>query len=113
MALPDRQLTPSKQKNLNHLSGLLITCTGVGCPIEEVFLLKKVKEKPVQTVAGGKLMAIRKIRYNNDSILRKKCKEVTRIDDKIRQILDDMMDTLHHTENGAALAANQLGILNH
>ncbi len=56
-------------------------------------------------------MAIRNIRYNNDSILRKKCKEVNEINDKIRQILDDMMDTLHHTENGAALAANQVGIL--
>ncbi|NLK98346.1 peptide deformylase [Defluviitalea saccharophila] len=56
-------------------------------------------------------MAIRNLRYNNDSILRKRCKEVTQIDDKIRQILEDMMDTLHHTENGAALAANQIGIL--
>lgn len=26
-------------------------------------------------------------------------------------MLDDMMDTLHQTENGAALAANQVGIL--
>ena len=25
--------------------------------------------------------------------------------------MDDMLDTLHHTENGAALAANQVGIL--
>lgn len=33
------------------------------------------------------------------------------IDGRIRQILNDMMDTLHHTENGAALAANQVGIL--
>lgn len=56
-------------------------------------------------------MAIRNIRYHNDKILRKKCKEVTCVDDKIRQIFDDMMDTLHNTENGAALAANQVGIL--
>lgn len=56
-------------------------------------------------------MAVRQLRYNNDSILRKKCKEVMQVDDKIRQILDDMMETLHHTENGAALAANQIGIL--
>ncbi len=56
-------------------------------------------------------MAIRQLRYNDDAILRKKCKEVQEVDDKIRQILDDMMDTLHHTENGAALAANQVGIL--
>jgi len=56
-------------------------------------------------------MAIRQLRYSNDSILRKKCREVMQVDDKIRQILDDMMETLHHTENGAALAANQVGIL--
>lgn len=34
-------------------------------------------------------------------MLRKKCKEVTYVDDKIRQIFDDMMDALHNTENGA------------
>lgn len=56
-------------------------------------------------------MAIRSIRCNNDNALRKRCKKVIIIDDKIRQILNDMMDTLHHTENGAALAANQVGIL--
>jgi len=56
-------------------------------------------------------MAIRDMRFNDDEILRKKCKEVQVVDDKIRQILDDMMDTLHQTENGAALAANQVGIL--
>lgn len=56
-------------------------------------------------------MAIRKLRFNEDEILLKKCKEVQIIDDKIRQILDDMMETLHQTENGAALAANQVGIL--
>lgn len=56
-------------------------------------------------------MAIRKLRYNDDIVLRKKCKEVTFINDKIRQILDDMLDTLHDTDNGAALAANQVGIL--
>lgn len=56
-------------------------------------------------------MAIRNIRYNDDPILRKKCKEVKVIDDKIRQILDDMLETLLNTENGAAIAANQVGIL--
>jgi peptide deformylase len=56
-------------------------------------------------------MAIRQLRYNDDVILRKKCKEVAIIDDRIKQILDDMLDTLHHIENGAALAANQVGIL--
>ncbi|WP_302419842.1 peptide deformylase [Blautia marasmi] len=56
-------------------------------------------------------MAIRELRYDGDPILRKQCREVENIDGRIRQILDDMMDTLHHTENGAALAANQVGIL--
>ncbi|RGY98587.1 peptide deformylase [Clostridium sp. AM58-1XD] len=56
-------------------------------------------------------MAIRNIRYDDDPILRKKCKEIKSVDDKVRQLLDDMMETLHHTENGAALAANQVGIL--
>lgn len=56
-------------------------------------------------------MALRKIRVNNDEILRKKCKEVTEVNDKIRMILDDMLETLHHTENGAAIAAPQIGIL--
>ena len=56
-------------------------------------------------------MALRQIRYNNDPILRKKCRWVDTVDDRVRQILNDMMDTLHHTENGAALAANQIGVL--
>ena len=56
-------------------------------------------------------MAIRQLRYNDDEILRKRCKEVPVVDAKICQMLADMMDTLHHTENGAALAANQVGIL--
>lgn len=56
-------------------------------------------------------MVIRQLRYNDDEILRKRCKEVLIIDHRIQQILDDMMDTLRHTENGAALAANQIGIL--
>lgn len=33
------------------------------------------------------------------------------VDDKIRQLLDDMLETLHQTENGAALSTNQVGIL--
>ena len=56
-------------------------------------------------------MAVRNIRYQGDPLLRKKCKEVKCIDGRIRQILGDMMETLHQTGNGAALAANQVGIL--
>ena len=56
-------------------------------------------------------MAIRQLRLEDDPILRKQCKEVKIIDDKIKGLLDDMMDTLHATPNGAALAAPQIGIL--
>lgn len=56
-------------------------------------------------------MAVRNIRRKGDEALRKRCKEVTEVNDRIRGLLDDMMDTLHATQNGAALAANQVGIL--
>ncbi len=56
-------------------------------------------------------MAIRNLRYNSDPILRNRCKEVKLVDDKIRLLLEDMMETLHSLDNGAALAANQVGIL--
>ncbi len=56
-------------------------------------------------------MAIRQIRLFDDEILRKKSKVVTVIDDKIRQILEDMADTMYNTENGGGLAAPQIGIL--
>lgn len=56
-------------------------------------------------------MAIRMLRYKDDPILRKTCREVNVVDDKIKLILDDMLDTLHTTPNGAAIAANQVGIL--
>ena len=73
--------------------------------------MKKVPESQGLTAAGGIRMATRQLRYNQDPILRKRCKEVKEVDDRIRLLLDDMLDTLHHTENGAALAANQVGIL--
>lgn len=56
-------------------------------------------------------MALRQIRLLGDDILRKKSRDVEVVDDKIRQILQDMLDTLHSTENGAAIAAPQVGIL--
>ena len=56
-------------------------------------------------------MALRQLRYGEDEILRKRCREVPVVDDKIRQLLDDMADTMYHTETGAGLAANQVGLL--
>lgn len=55
-------------------------------------------------------MAIREIRGSKDEILRKKSREVEKIDDKIRELLDDMIETMHKY-NGVGLAAPQVGIL--
>lgn len=55
-------------------------------------------------------MAIRIIRENGDEILRKRAREVEAIDDKIREILDDMVETMHQF-NGVGLAGPQIGIL--
>lgn len=55
-------------------------------------------------------MAVRIIREEGDEILRKKAREVEVVDDKIRELLDDMVETLHKY-NGVGLAAVQIGIL--
>ncbi|MBR1803059.1 MAG: peptide deformylase [Clostridia bacterium] len=55
-------------------------------------------------------MAIRIIREEGDEILRKKSKEVDEVNDKIREILDDMVETMHHY-NGVGLSAPQIGLL--
>ncbi|OAA94452.1 peptide deformylase [Clostridium coskatii] len=56
-------------------------------------------------------MALRNIRTLGDEILRKKCRAVEKVDDRILTLLKDMVDTLHNTENGAAIAAPQVGVL--
>lgn len=55
-------------------------------------------------------MAIRQLRYIGDPILRKKSREVTKIDDRIKILLDDMLETMYKNE-GVGLAAPQVGIL--
>lgn len=55
-------------------------------------------------------MAIRIVRENGDEILRKRSREVEVVDDKIRQILEDMVETLH-SYNGVGLAGPQIGLL--
>ena len=55
-------------------------------------------------------MAVRNIREDGDEILRKKSRDVEVIDDKIRELLDDMVDTMHKF-NGVGLSAVQVGIL--
>lgn len=55
-------------------------------------------------------MAIRTIRGEEDEILRKKSRIVEVIDDKIRELVDDMVETMHKFD-GLGLAAVQVGVL--
>ena len=55
-------------------------------------------------------MAIRNLRYGNDEILKKRAREVEVIDDRIKELAQDMMDTMHKYD-GVGLAAPQVGIL--
>ena len=54
-------------------------------------------------------MAIRKLRYEGDEILKKKSREVEQIDDRMQELIDDMIETMHKY-NGVGLAAVQVGI---
>lgn len=55
-------------------------------------------------------MAIRKLRLEEDEILKKKSRDVEVIDDKLQILIDDMIETMHRY-NGVGLAAVQIGIL--
>ena len=55
-------------------------------------------------------MAIRNIVRVGDDVLAKECRPVEIFDNKLRQLLDDMQDTLYEA-NGAGLAAPQVGVL--
>lgn len=55
-------------------------------------------------------MGIRKIVLEGDPILYKKCREVEKFDDKLSDLIDDMIDTMNRAR-GVGLAAPQVGIL--
>ena len=55
-------------------------------------------------------MAIRIIREEGDEILKKKSREVEKIDEKVLELIQDMIETMHKA-NGVGLAAVQVGIL--
>ena len=55
-------------------------------------------------------MALRKIREIGDPVLTKVCKEVKEVTPRIRELIDDMYETLYDA-NGVGLAAPQVGIL--
>lgn len=55
-------------------------------------------------------MALRNIVKLGDPILRKKSREVTKFDDRLFTLLDDMKQTMYKSE-GVGLAAVQVGVL--
>jgi len=55
-------------------------------------------------------MALRKIVVEGDEVLRKRSREVSQVDDRIRMILDDMLETMRDYD-GVGIAAPQVGIL--
>ena len=55
-------------------------------------------------------MAIRSLRYEGDEILRKKSRKIEVIDDRIKELAEDMFDTMHKFD-GLGLAGVQVGIL--
>ena len=55
-------------------------------------------------------MAIRTIREYGDDVLAKNCKEVKEITPRIKELVEDMFETMYDA-NGVGLAAPQVGIL--
>ena len=55
-------------------------------------------------------MAIRNVVVEGDEILRKKCREVTEVNDRIRETMGDMLETMRDSM-GVGIAAPQVGIM--
>ena len=55
-------------------------------------------------------MTVLNLRTLPDPILRQKARRVTKIDDALQKLIDDMIDTMR-AASGVGLAANQVGVL--
>lgn len=55
-------------------------------------------------------MALRNIRTYGDDVLRKKCRKVDEVNDRLRLLIKDMIETMYAAD-GVGLAAPQVGIL--
>ena len=55
-------------------------------------------------------MALRQIRIMGDKVLEKKCREVTEMTPRLKELIQDMLETMYHAE-GVGLAAPQVGVL--
>ncbi|MCL2423651.1 MAG: peptide deformylase [Micrococcales bacterium] len=54
-------------------------------------------------------MAMREIRVVGDPVLRTPCEPITTVDDRVRGLVQDLLDTVD-AEGRAGLAANQIGV---
>ncbi len=59
---------------------------------------------------SGEKMAIREIRKEGDPVLRKECKPVKEMNERMKILVGDMFDTMYEAE-GVGLAGPQVGIL--
>ncbi|MED9903760.1 MAG: peptide deformylase [Lachnospiraceae bacterium] len=55
-------------------------------------------------------MALRNIREIGDEVLTKSCKEIKEMTPRLRELIEDMLDTMYEA-NGVGLAAPQVGVL--
>lgn len=64
-----------------------------------------------QCLTGSLTGAVaRTIRIQGDPVLTKKCREITEMTPKIKELIDDMLDTMYEA-NGVGLAGPQVGVL--
>jgi peptide deformylase len=54
-------------------------------------------------------MTVRPIRYLGDPVLRKPARKVSRVDDSIRRLIQDMTDSMY-AAHGVGIAAPQIGV---
>lgn len=54
-------------------------------------------------------MAMRDIRITGDPVLRTPCDPISEVDDRVRSLVDDLLETVDQ-EGRAGLAANQIGV---
>ena len=55
-------------------------------------------------------MALRQIRIQGDAVLEKTCREIKEVTPRIRELIDDMLETMYDA-NGVGLAGPQVGVL--
>lgn len=55
-------------------------------------------------------MALRQIRIQGDAVLEKKCREITEMTPRIKELVGDLLDTMYDA-SGVGLAGPQVGVL--